>query len=225
MNMRIGNASLVLFLGILSPSMLRSASADPGKPIIDNERVTVWDVTSAPGRNGSVPRPEDDSLTIYLGGSVNVARSDGKSRIVKRSIGEAVFHHKGTKWIEETPASGSSLRSIVIDLKNHPVPPIQNRSGYPAAFPRPGIKKILENKRVIVWDYTWLPGVPTPMHFHDKDVVVVYLENGALKSTTPEGRSVVNPNSFGYTKFNARNRVHTEELIKGQDRAIIVELK
>jgi hypothetical protein len=38
----------------------------------------------------------------------------------------------------------------------------------PPAFPRPGVKKILENERVIVWDCTWTPGVATPMHFHDK---------------------------------------------------------
>src|SRR5450432_2505962 len=80
-------------------------------------------------------------------------------------------------------------RSIVIDLKDHPVAPIENTSGYPLAFPRPGVKKILENERVIVWDCTWTPGVATPMHFHDKDVAAVFLEDGDLKSTTPDGQS------------------------------------
>jgi hypothetical protein len=37
------------------------------------------------------------------------------------------------------------------------VPPIENKSGYPLGFPRPGSKKLLENARVIVWDYTWQP--------------------------------------------------------------------
>ena len=53
----------------------------------------------------------------------------------------------------------------------------------------------------------------------------MYLEDGALKSTTPDGQSVVNDLSFGLTKFNARDRAHTEELVKGKARAIIVELK
>ena len=61
------------------------------------------------------------------------------------------------------------------------------------AFPRPGVKKLLENARVIVWDYTWTTGVATPMHFHDKDVVVFYLEDGDLQSTTPKGEKTVNP--------------------------------
>ena len=45
---------------------------------------------------------------------------------------------------------------------------------------------------MIVWDSTWTPGVATPMHFHDKDVVVVFLEDGDLKSTTLDGKEVVN---------------------------------
>jgi hypothetical protein len=78
---------------------------------------------------------------------------------------------------------------------------------------------------VIVWDYTWTHGVATPMHFHDKDVVVVYLDDGDLKSTTPDGQVVVNPYTFGAVRFNLRNRTHTETLIREKQRAIITELK
>jgi hypothetical protein len=76
-----------------------------------------------------------------------------------------------------------------------------------------------------VWDYSWTLNKPTPMHFHDKDVVVVFMANGQLNSTTPEGKTDPNQISFGLTRFNARNRVHTEELVKGSGRAIIFELK
>src|SRR6267154_1593286 len=90
-------------------------------------------------------------------------------------------------WISVTPA-----KAIVITLKEKIVAPIANTSGFPNAFPRPNNKKVYEDARVIVWDYTWTPGVATPMHFHDKDVVVIYLGNGSLKSTTTDGKSVVN---------------------------------
>jgi hypothetical protein len=116
-------------------------------------------------------------------------------------------------------------RSMVIDLKDHPVAPITNISGYPLAFPRPGSKKLLENDRVIVWDYAWTPGVATPMHFHDKDVVVVFLDDGDLKSTTPDGKDVVNAYTAGTVRFNQRERIHTETLVRGKQRAIITELK
>lgn len=123
-------------------------------------------------------------------------------------------------WIAETPA-----RALVITLKDKKVTPTANTSGYPNAFPRPNSIKVYEDARVIVWDYTWTTGVATPMHFHDKDVVVLYLGTGSLRSTTPDGKSVVNSWKPGDTRFNLRDRVHTETLIAGQLRAIITELK
>jgi hypothetical protein len=78
---------------------------------------------------------------------------------------------------------------------------------------------------VIVWDYTRTPGVATPMHFHDKDVVVVYLEDGDLKSTTADGKVTVNSYNFGAVRFNLRDRTHTETLIRGKQHAIITEPK
>jgi hypothetical protein len=163
------------------------------KPVIENDRVAVWDLTD------SVTAQPLDAVVVSLSGS-------------------AAFVAKGT-----TPKVDG--RSIVIDLKDHPVAPIANTTGYPLAFPRPGVKKILENARVIVWDYTWTPDVATPMHFHDKDVVVVFLEDGDLKSTTPDGKVTVNSYNFGTVRFNLRDRTHTETLIRGKQRAIITELK
>ncbi len=103
--------------------------------------------------------------------------------------------------------------------------PLANKSKYPLAFPRPGVKKLLENDRVIVWDYTWTPGVATPMHFHDKDVVVFYQEDGDLQSTTPSGEKTVNQYKPGMIRFNLRDRIHTETLVRGKQRALITELK
>ena len=114
---------------------------------------------------------------------------------------------------------------IAITLKEKKVAPLANSSGYPNAFPRPHNVKLYEDSRVIVWDYTWTPGEPTPMHFHDKDVVVIYFGKGSLRSTTTDGKSVLNKWVTGDTRFNLRDRVHTETLVEGQLRAIITELK
>ncbi len=163
------------------------------KPLIDNDRVAVWDVTAL-----TTVQPLD--------------------AVVVSLSGHATFSPKGT------PLKAAE-RSMVIDLKDYPVAPIANTTGYPLAFPRPGSKKLLENARVIVWDYTWQPGVATPMHFHDKDVVVVFLEDGDLKSTTPDGKDTVNSYTSGTVRFNARDRSHTETLVRGKQHAIITELK
>ena len=174
--------------------LFQAGSAPATKPVIDNDRVTVQDVSGY-----STSAQPTDAVVVSLSG-------------------DAAFVPKGA-------TSKLSGRLFVIDLKDHPVPPIENKSGYQLAFPRPGTKKLFENDRVIVWDSTWTPGVATPMHFHDKDVVVVFLEDGDLKSTTPDGKEVVNKYTTGTVRFNQGNRTHSETLINGKQRAIITELK
>lgn len=132
--------------------------------------------------------------------------------------GHAVFLKKGDKHA----ADGAG---ILIGLKDFKVEPLANKSGYPAAFPRPGSKKLLENARVVVWDYSWTPGVATPMHFHDKDVVVYYLDDGDLQSTTPSGEKTVNEYRPGMIRFNLRDRSHAETLVRGKQHGIMTELK
>jgi len=129
------------------------------------------------------------------------------------------------EWVPRGSTPKTTGRALTIDLKDHPVAPYPNTTSYPLAFPRPGSKKLFENARVIVWDYTWKPNVATPMHFHDKDVVVYFLEDGDLSSTTPDGKSVVNQYTAGTPRFNQGNRTHTETLVRGTQRAIITELK
>ena len=181
---------------LIALALCFAAAGENPQPIIDNERVTVWDVT------GAMKPAEHDFVAVPLSRK-----------------GTAVFGHKG-----DTPGEAGS-RTIVIELKDHPVAPLPNKTGYPNAFPRPHVKKLIENDRVIVWSYHWNPGEPTPMHFHDKDVIVVYEEDTALKSTTPDGQNVVNEYKDGQVKFNLRDRTHTELLVRGTGSAVMTELK
>ncbi len=183
-------------LGILlfCAMLFQTASPTAQQPVIDNQRVAVFDVTEA------IPAQPNDAVVISF------------------ASGEATFVSKGT-------APKIAGRTLVIDLKDHHVDPINNPTQYQLAFPREGAKKLFENDRVIVWDSVWKPGVATPMHFHDKDVVVLFLKDGDLKSTTPDGKETVNAYKPGTIRFNQRDRVHTETLIRGEQRAIITELK
>jgi len=173
-----------------------AASSQGAEPVIDNERVVVWDAT------GAMPPAAHDFVAVSL------------SR-----PGTAVFGHKGEI------AGKAGTRSVVIELKDHPLAPIPNDSGFPLAFPRPHSHKLLENDRVIVWNYVWRPGEPTPMHFHDKDALVVYEASGALQSTTPDGKQVVNEYKFADIRFNRRDRTHSELIVQGHAHAVIAELK
>jgi hypothetical protein len=162
------------------------------------------------------PAVDNERVTVLDVPSVSTAQP--LDAVIVSLSGSATFVPKGT-----TPNVAG--RSMVIQLKDHPVPPLENKSGYPLAFPRPGSKKLIENDRVIVWEYTWTTDVPTPMHFHDKDVVVVFFEDGDLKSTTPDGKSIVNSYKPGMARFSARDRSHYETLVRGKQHAIMTELK
>jgi hypothetical protein len=186
---------MIALAAMLSAWAVPALGADTAPAVIDNERVRVFDTTSA------MPAMRDDFVAISF------------------ANGNAVFGHAG-----ETAGHGGA-RTIVIDLKNHPVAPLPNNSGYPNAYPRPHIEKLLENDRVVVWRYRWNLGEPTPMHFHDKDVVVVYLEDSALQSTEPNGKIVVNEYKSGDIRFNRRDRIHTELLVRDAASAVITELK
>ncbi len=166
------------------------------EPVIDNDRVTVWDTMQA------LPPAQHDFVAVPLSRK-----------------GTAHFGREGS-----VPGQ-AGVRTVIVELKDHPLPPIANSTGYPLAFPRPHARKLLENDKVVVWDYTWRPNEPSPMHFHDKDTLVVYEATGALQSTTPDGKATVNENKFGDIRFNRRDRTHTELLIRGRGHAVITELK
>jgi hypothetical protein len=193
----VTTAVLALGIGLVAQPDARKGSS-AWSPI-DNARVHVWSDSGSTPASGRLP-----TIRITLDGKVTYAPA-------------------GTASPATTAAPGGFV--VNIELKDAKVAPLGNTTKYPSAFPRPNVKKLLDNDRVVIWDYSWAPGVPTPMHYHDKDVVVLYLEDGALKSTEPNGQSVINEHYFGFTKFNPRDRVHTEELSKGKGRAIITELK
>lgn len=198
---------------------------EDAKQLIDNERVTVWDVTTGKGQPAAMHRhPYDMVLVDLADATVRVTSENGRQSNNTVKTGHVGFTRKGSADQQEG-VSDQARHFIVVELKDSKVSPLANQSGYPDAFPREGSKKVLDNSRVQVWDFSWTPGKPTPTHFHDKDVVVVYLDNGDLSSTTPDGNTAVNSYVFGQVKFNPRDRIHSELLVKGSQRVIAIELK
>lgn len=171
------------------------------KPAIDNEHVTVWDQASTNELTAA-----HDRVVMWIAGP---------------QAGKAEFIPKGSRGGKRNNDS----RCVIVELKDAPATHYANKTGYPAAFPRPHVKKLLENKRVVVWSYRWNPGEPTPVHFHDKDVVVVYLEDTALVSTTPDGAKKLNEYKAFDIRFNKGDRTHTELLDHGSGSAMMMELK
>jgi quercetin dioxygenase-like cupin family protein len=217
---------LVLTLSSFGATAQTGGSQSPDsdvKEVLANGRVSVRDTT---WRHGS-PRPTNhfqDSVTVFLeGGRLRISKPSGASAVVTRQTGEVVADPKGDPDTRE--ALDAPVRGIVIDLHDNVVPGLTNTSGYPEAFPRPGAKKVLETARVLVWDFTFAPSQSTPMHFHSRDVVTIYFDEGAVASTTPQGERTVNDHHPGEVRFNPRNRIHTEQLAGGKVHIVAVELK
>jgi hypothetical protein len=212
------------------PAFPREESLPPfptefAKQIFDNERVIVWEASWPKGKSFGMLQSRYDMVIVDLANaSYEMALQGGTSHIFPVKFGQASFIPKGIVRTEEG-ISQPPRTAIVIELKGAIGPPLENKSDYPDAFPIESAQKLLENYRLTVWDYTWTRGKPTPMRFQANDAVTVYLTSGELRSNVPEGQSVVNLISPGFATFSPRNRIHSEELVKGAARAIVVELR
>lgn len=174
--------------------------------IVDNEWVTVRELSGVAAA-GAWAR-ERDVVRVSLDPA---------------TTGAAVFRHRGSS--DAGAADWRAERFIEVELKDRPMTSYPNTSGHPPAFPRPGVRKPVANGRVVVWDYTFVPNVPSPLHFHDRDVVVVFLGEGTLASTTEQGAVTTRDHTNGMILFNLGNRVHTETLVRGEGRVLVIELR
>ena len=204
-----------------------SSSIAPGaaKVQIDNERVAVSDATLSPGKSESLDTYRCDFVTMFLtDGTFQITDMNGRSRVVTHRAGEATFTPKGSDRSEKV-TSDQPVMIVRVELKRYPASPSINKTKYPDAFPRPGSIKVFENDHVVIWNYAWTSGVPTPTHYHYRDLVVVYREDGTLKATSENGESVVTDHTVGEFRFVKAGKTHYEELEKGKESAIILELK
>jgi hypothetical protein len=191
---------------------------------IDNDQVTVWDITLKPGQQGPATPADRDAVILYLeGGTI---KSDGASggTTTAHNFGDAVFVPKGSA-IRDTLIKGGPAHEVVVWLKNAKAKTIANPTKYPPAWPRPGAVKVLENARVAAWNYSWIQGRPAPTHFHIHQQVVAYRYDGAIKTIEPDGKTTADAHKAGEIRFTEPNRLHSEEWDSGRMSAVILELK
>jgi quercetin dioxygenase-like cupin family protein len=97
----------------------------------------------------------------------------------------------------------------------------------PHAFPREGARQVFDNERVTIWDVTWIPGTPSPMHRHKYDLVGVYLVGSSIKVTMPDGTSRESKVDEGFVLFQPKGVTHIEEGVDAENprHAILIDLK
>lgn len=173
--------------------------------LFENDRVIAWKLALG---ERTEPLIRDRRLPGVL-----VALADGTVRI---------FDDVNAITARDV-APGSSF--VLIAIKQHPPSTLQIPVGMTRAFPRKGVRRVFDNDRVTVWNVAWTKGLKTPPHFHDRDVVVIYLDAGTVRSIPLSGEPTATPRVPGETVFIPGGRAHIEECIDGPRRDIVIELK
>jgi hypothetical protein len=202
--------------------------------LIDNARVTVWEVTWQNGVRQPIHRHRYDMAGVYLRyGPITVTRPDGTVNPPSppfATIPRLLFQPADVTHREEAlnPPGTPERLAIMVDLKyaaNEARPPLSTDQTLPHSFPRPGAKNMQENERVRFWDYTWSPGAGVSRHLHDTDTVEVFIDGGEITSTTADGKTTRFEAAWKGARFVPRGTVDSEVATAGSPRAVVVELK
>ena len=97
---------------------------------------------------------------------------------------------------------------------------------YAAPFPRDGARKTLENDYFVIWDVTFESGKSSGMHQLPLDQAFVFLNDGSVKFTRPDGTWNIEQEKLGTVIYQSKGTVEAEEGAGDQPvRAVIVQLK
>jgi hypothetical protein len=228
---RIGLLSAVICgAGFLAAQNYPHAYPREGtKKLFDNDRVTIWEVNWLKNVPQPIHRHLYDMAGVYLRyGFINVTTPEGKvspSNVFE--VPRPYFQPRGITHKEEAVGGPNDPErlAIMVDLKEPAPSGAVATSELLPAFPREGAKDVLDNPRVRMWDYTWVPKKPVAMHVHDRDSVEVFVTGGTLVVKTPDGKEETRTVAMKDARFVPRGRVDSEEAVSGSPRAITIELK
>ncbi|PYQ75063.1 MAG: hypothetical protein DMG04_08495 [Acidobacteria bacterium] len=174
----------MLRLVVILAALIQIAPLPPAYPrvgatkILDNPRVQVWNIAWLKGQPSPLHRHVYDLVGVYYEpGDRMIISPEGNKRPVSTKAGDIAFQRKGVTHIEEG-ISDSPLRAVFIEMKDDG-PTGRTAAPSEEAPPMSGIggKQLLDNDRVTVWAYAWGLGMDGPRHRHDRDTVVVWIQD------------------------------------------------
>lgn len=199
------------------------------RQILDNARVTVWEVNWPHGVPQPIHRHRYDMAGVYLRfGVITVTTPDGTaSNGQPFEVPRPYFQPKGITHREEAKgAPGDPERlAIMIDLKDRAgvSPPPSGTA--PVAFPRDGAKNVLDNERVRMWDVTWRAERSAAAMAYALDAVEVVVTGGTFIVRGADGQDTTRVVAPKDARFIPRGTVESLRASVGSPRTITVEIK
>ena len=168
-------------------------------------------------------RSEGPAVAVFLGDGALQASAFGA---VERHVnGEVSYLESGAVINGGMLASGTSLRAVVVELKNvGSSRPLQD-SGFAPAFPRADATPVLDNSRVIVWRTLYRPGQQLPILVHEKNSVLVWLNDVDIDRAYPNQPSHRQHRSAGVWEMIKAGVVMSELAVDRPAQAVTIELK
>ena len=193
----------------------------------ENDRVIVWEVIWPDGMPQPYHRHRYDMTGVFLRwGPLRVTRPDGTFTVSETpfEIPSTFLLSKGVTHKEE--GIGQPERhSIMIDLKDDPPLAPAARTDLPPAVPTDAATLMLDHARVKVWDVPLTEGQDLPLHVHNTDTAVVFLEGGSLRSIAEDGAEEDRTYAYKDVDYWPAGRAHRLVVVDGAPRAILFELQ
>lgn len=193
---------------------------------IDNDKVRVVVVESAPGPKGSLHEHKMNRVMIYLDeGTQRLEHQDGRREDLRFGPGHVLWSPKGGFHTSQNTAA-KPWRVVEIELKKDATAGRAPWTDLDPVKADPKHYKVeLENEQVRVIRFRNEPHGKIPLHQHATDRVVVFLTAAWMKVTSPDGAVSELKKGAGEVAFSAPG-THREENASAEPIELLaVELK
>src|SRR6185436_9071845 len=219
----------VATLAIVFSSMLAAQSSLPppfprtnATKLLETSKIVVWDIVWPKGQPTAMHRhPHDQVGTYYVRGGRLITQPAGTNREGMTEVGNLSTTRNGTTHIAEG-ATDPPLRAVFIELLQDtgPASPVPDSS----TLPRSGLKQVLDDDRVTVWDGVWKSGADALKYHASRDTVIVFLDSGKLRAAGKESPAMEDVKA-GTMRYLAHDSAETLEMVEGDPRTMFFQLK
>lgn len=179
---------VTLFILVLARSVALAqdpvkVAGDMYKPVLENDRVRVLDVTIAPGAKTAMHSHPDLVAVILEPGTTKWTMPDGQSRQSPANLQRGTVVYEPAETHVSENVGSTPLHVILIEFKQ-PAPAADKARdpSMPAPF-----KQVADNPHARIFEGTAAPGAMIPQHTHG-DHITVPLTDATVEITDTDGK-------------------------------------